>query len=80
MTFWERVHCRQIIFIKPGLGSIKVDDSSESYFKFGDYHQAQNPETGEKIDDKDDWPSFYDEYISESDITFTNMSYIRNVD
>jgi len=62
------------------LDSIKVDDSSESYFKFGDYHQAQNPETGEKIDDKDDWPSFYDEYISESDITFTNMSYIRNVD
>ena len=62
------------------LDSISVDDSSESYFKFGNYHQAQNPDTGDKISDKDDWPSFYDEYFSTSDITFTNMSYIRKVD
>lgn len=62
------------------LDSISVDDSSESYFKFGNYHQAQNPETGDKITDHDDWADFYAEYFSDSDITFTNMSYIRNVD
>jgi len=62
------------------LSAISVDDSSESYFKFGNYHQAQNPETGDKVSSHSDWPDFYEEYFSESTITFTNMSYIRNVD
>lgn len=62
------------------LDSISVNDSSESYFKFGNYHQSQNPDNNEKISDKDEWPAFYAEYFNESNITFTNMSYIRNVD
>lgn len=60
--------------------TIRVNDSSESYFKFGNYHQAQNPVTGMKIKNKDDWPDLYAKYFSASDITFTNVSYIRIVD
>ncbi|MGJ8693047.1 MAG: discoidin domain-containing protein [Thalassotalea sp.] len=65
------------------LAPITVNDSSASYFKFGNYQQAQNPETGEKLasGDKDgDWAEFFAKYFSTSKITFTNMSYIRNVD
>ena len=59
------------------INTISINDSSESYFKFGNYHQAQNPETGKKIKNKDDWPDLYGKYFSTSDITFTNVSYIR---
>jgi carbohydrate binding protein with CBM6 domain/alginate lyase len=65
------------------LNPISVDDSSESYFKFGNYQQAQNPETGDKLagGDKDgDWADFYAEYFNVSKITFTEMSYTRTVD
>lgn len=64
------------------LSSVTIEDSTESYFKFGNYHQAQNPETNEKLSssDQDSWPAFYAEYFDESKITFTEMSYIRNVD
>ena len=60
--------------------TISVNDSSESYFKFGNYHQAQNPETGKQIKDKSAWPALYKKYFSTSNITFTNMSYIRTLD
>jgi len=65
------------------LDSITVDDSSESYFKFGNYHQAQNPETGDKLASGDadgDFADFYAEYFDISQITFTDMSYTRTVD
>lgn len=65
------------------LSPITVNDSSASYFKFGNYLQAQNPETGDKLasgDGDGDWADFYAEYFTTSDITFTNMSYIRIVD
>ncbi|WP_158768867.1 carbohydrate-binding protein [Paraglaciecola sp. L1A13] len=65
------------------LDPISVDDSSESYFKFGNYQQAQNPETGEKLvsgDADDDYADFYAEYFDTSEITFTKMSYTRTLD
>lgn len=65
------------------LDPISVDDSSESYFKFGNYQQAQNPETGEKLasgDADDDYAGFYAEYFDTSEITFTKMSYTRTLD
>lgn len=62
------------------LPTITVNDSSASYFKFGNYHQAQEKFSGEKVRDKGDWPDFYKRNFSESEIIFTNMSYIRNLD
>jgi len=65
------------------LSPITVDDSSESYFKFGNYQQAQNPETGDKLASGDadgDFSDFYAEYFDISQITFTDMSYTRTVD
>lgn len=65
------------------LDSISVADSSESFFKFGNYLQAQNPETGNKLasgNNDNDWADFYAQYFTESEITFTDMSYIRTVD
>ena len=65
------------------LDSINVNDSSASYFKFGNYLQAQNPETGDKLrsGDKDgDYEDFYDEFFSTSEIIFTDMSYTRTID
>ena len=65
------------------LDSINVNDSSASYFKFGNYQQAQNPETGDKLrsGDKDgDYDDFYSEYFGTSEIIFTDMSYTRTID
>ncbi|TEW55771.1 hypothetical protein E2R68_05190 [Psychromonas sp. RZ22] len=65
------------------LAPIMVNDSSASYFKFGNYHQAQNPETGDKLASGNadgDYEEFYEQYFETSEITFTEMSYIRNVD
>ncbi|MEI6894110.1 MAG: polysaccharide lyase family 7 protein [Colwellia sp.] len=71
------------------IDSITVADSSESYFKFGNYHQAQYPENiggfeiGDKLasgDKHGDWAAFYADYFTTSKITFTEMSYIRTVD
>lgn len=65
------------------LDPISVDDSSDSYFKFGNYQQAQNPETNVKLASGDadgDWADFFEEYFDTSEITFTEMSYTRTVD
>jgi len=65
------------------LSPITVNDSSASYFKFGNYQQAQNPETGEKLasgDEDDEYEDFYAKYFSTSEITFTDMSYTRTID
>jgi len=55
--------------------TVKVKDSSKSYLKFGNYLQAQDPETGK---DHDDWAQFYDDAnITKSIITFTNINHER---
>lgn len=83
--YFEEENDHGVVTVKingQSLESISVDDSSASYFKFGNYLQAQNPETNEKLssDEQDLWPAFYAEYFSESVITFTEMSYIRTLD
>ncbi|WP_299262989.1 carbohydrate-binding protein [uncultured Psychrosphaera sp.] len=61
--------------------SLTIEDSSESYLKFGNYLQAQDAESGDDVDDSADWADFYsDAGITESVLTFTNLSYERNVD
>jgi len=87
--YFEEENDHGVVTIKingQALDPITVNDSSESYFKFGNYLQAQFPEKvgshdiGDKVTDKDDWADFYANYFTESNITFTEMSYIRNVD
>lgn len=59
--------------------NMRVDDSDESYLKFGNYLQAQDPETNDDIEDSDDWADFYsDTGITETVITFRNVEYSRN--
>lgn len=59
---------------------LDVEDSSEAYFKFGNYLQAQIAETGKNIEDKDDWEAFYaDAGITESVVTFTDVFYTRTI-
>jgi len=65
------------------LDPITVNDSSASYFKFGNYQQAQNPETNDKLasgDKDDDYKDFYAKYFRTSEIIFTDMSYTRTID
>ncbi|MEP1383285.1 MAG: polysaccharide lyase family 7 protein [Paraglaciecola sp.] len=65
------------------LNPITVNDSSASYFKFGNYQQAQNPETNDKLasgDGDGDWADFFSEYFDVSEIIFTEMSYTRTLD
>jgi len=71
------------------LSPITVDDSSESYFKFGNYLQAQYPASvdGHKIGDKlakgdadGDFADFYKKFFDVGEITFTEMSYTRTLD
>jgi len=58
-----------------------IEDSTDSYLKFGNYLQAQDPETREDVEDSDDWAAFYaSEGITESLLTFSNISYVRNED
>nr|QXF14434.1 hypothetical protein KPDKLGBK_00004 [uncultured bacterium] len=82
---FEEVNDHGVVTVKINgqtLDSVSIEDSTESYFKFGNYQQAQNPATNEKLssDDQDSWPAFYNEWFSTSVIEFTNMSYIRNID
>ncbi|MEI6896338.1 MAG: discoidin domain-containing protein [Psychromonas sp.] len=61
--------------------NLSIEDSSESYLKFGNYLQAQDSESLEDIEDSDDFEQFYiDAGITESELTFSNLSYTRNVD
>ena len=64
-------------------------DSSESYFKFGNYLQARDPVTGIRMDlDKplgpEDRQNFLDYYrskgINDSVVTFRNINYSRTID
>lgn len=60
---------------------LTVQDSSESYFKFGNYLQAQDAESGDDVDDSDDWEDFYDDAgITSSVITFSSIFYGREDD
>ena len=60
---------------------LKIEDSTESYFKFGNYLQVYHPVTGSKDYDQDEFEQFYKDLgITESTITMTNLSYTRNVD
>lgn len=58
-----------------------VDDDSESFFKFGNYLQSQNPVGSVRCGDRGDTRDFercYDDLdITESVITMTNVSYER---
>jgi|GEM_PF-2242367 len=61
--------------------SLTIEDSSESYLKFGNYLQAQDAETGDDVESSDDFGQFYiDAGITDSILTFSNLSYTRNVD
>ncbi|WP_233267391.1 polysaccharide lyase family 7 protein [Paraglaciecola sp. L3A3] len=58
-----------------------VEDSTESYLKFGNYLQAQDPQTRVNVDNSNDWANFYAvQGIIESLITFSNINYQRDVD
>ncbi|BCE00337.1 polysaccharide lyase family 7 protein [Marinicellulosiphila megalodicopiae] len=55
-----------------------VQDDSASYLKFGNYLQAQDAQTNEKVESSDDFAQFYiDAGITLSQLTFTNLSYER---
>lgn len=61
--------------------TLTIEDSSESYLKFGNYLQAQDPVTREDVDSSDDFEQFYiDQGITTSVLTFKNLSYVRDVD
>ena len=61
-----------------GSVAMEVEDSSASYFKFGNYLQAQDPYTLDKYD-SDEFDSFYSDFgITESRIDFANISYSRS--
>lgn len=56
---------------------LRVKDSSKSYFKFGNYLQAQDPYTMGKVKSKN-WARFYrDAKITHSVITFSEAKYVR---
>ena len=61
--------------------SLEIQDSPASYLKFGNYLQAQDAETGVKVENSADFAQFYaDAGITESEVTFTNLNYLREVD
>lgn len=84
--YFEEINDHGTVTVKingQSLDPITVNDSSASYFKFGNYQQAQNPETGDKLasgNEDDDYDDFYAKYFSTSEITFTDMSYTRTID
>lgn len=64
-------------------------DSSSSYFKFGNYQQARDPESGERINlpkphDEDARALFLDYYrdfgLTVSNVVFRNVEYFREID
>ena len=61
---------------------LKVEDSSESYLKFGNYLQSQNPFGNVKCGEPGNSSSFATCYtslaITQSKVTMTDVSYIRN--
>ena len=61
--------------------SLQIEDSPASYLKFGNYLQAQDAVTGDKVESADDFAQFYaDAGIIESEATFTNINYERIID
>lgn len=63
-------------------GSLLVEDDDITYFKFGNYLQAQDPVTREDCGtrgDSESWADCYDDFdITTSKITLTNVSYSSN--
>ena len=69
--------------------TITSADSSNSYLKFGNYVQARDPVTGDRMDldkplDSDDREPFLDYYdskgITESVVIFRDILYQRTID
>ena len=59
--------------------SLNVKDDSAAYFKFGNYLQAQDPYTLAKVEDSNDFGSFYEDFgITRSEIRMKNTKYVRN--
>ncbi len=57
---------------------LKVEDSSASYLKFGNYLQAQDPVSLDKVEDDDEFAGFYqDAGITTAVITFSNVNHVR---
>lgn len=60
---------------------IPVEDDSESYFKFGNYLQSQDPNTLDECGESGNSDSFKECFedlgITESKVTMTNVSYTR---
>jgi len=64
-----------------GLGNTahqQVKDASGAFFKFGNYLQAQDPDTSVQVEDTDDFAAFYAaQGITTSQLEFTNVTYVR---
>ena len=60
---------------------IPVEDDSESYFKFGNYLQSQDPNTLDKCGEAGNSNSFKNCFedlgITQSKVTMTNVTYTR---
>lgn len=60
---------------------LTIKDDSKSFLKFGNYLQAQDSVTRKKIKNSTLWSKFYKQAdINQSQLTFSNISYIRKVD
>ena len=57
--------------------SLRVEDDSASYLKFGNYLQAQDPYTMRKVKSKDFAKFYRDAKISTSVVSFTNVNHVR---
>lgn len=56
----------------------QVKDGSGAFFKFGNYLQAQDPDTMEQVDNSDDFANFYASHnITTSILEFTKVTYVR---
>lgn len=57
----------------------QVMNDKAAYFKFGNYLQAQNPETGEKAASSDVWEEFYRALgVNKSVVVMSNVYYSRH--
>jgi hypothetical protein len=56
----------------------QVKDGSGAFFKFGNYLQAQDPDTMEQVENSDDFAYFYSSHnITTSILDFTKVTYVR---
>ena len=56
----------------------QVKDASGAFFKFGNYLQAQDPDTLVQVENTDDFAAFYaQQNITVSQLEFTKVTYVR---